>query len=105
MKDISQTEWNTLISKDENKVILDVRTPNEWAEGVIENAQLINIMDAQSFMQEIEQLDKSKNYYIYCRSGARSGQACQVMDSLGFNKTYNLIGGILEWSGKTIIPN
>ena len=98
MKDITQTEWEELTSKDVNKVILDVRTPNEWAEGVIENAVLINIMEAQSFMESIENLDKSKNYYIYCRSGGRSGQACQVMDSLGFGTTYNLIGGMMKWT-------
>lgn len=101
MKDITQTEWEELTSKDDNKVVLDVRTPNEWAEGVIENAVLINIMEAQSFMESIENLDKSKNYYIYCRSGGRSGQACQVMDSIGFGTTYNLIGGMMKWTGKT----
>ena len=55
-------------------------------------------------MESIELLDKSKNYYIYCRSGGRSGQACQVMDSIGFGITYNLMGGMMEWKGETCLP-
>ena len=104
MKNLTQADWSTSI-KEDNTVILDVRTPNEWAEGIIENAILINILEPQSFMGEIENLDKSKNYYVYCRSGARSGQACQVMNSIGINETNNLSGGILEWTGKTVFPN
>ena len=104
MKNLTQADWSSSIKKD-NTVILDVRTPNEWAEGIIENAILINILEPQSFMGEIENLDKSKNYYVYCRSGARSGQACQVMNSIGINETNNLSGGILEWTGKTVLPN
>ena len=104
MKNLTQAEWSASIPE-ENTVILDVRTPNEWAEGIIENAVLINILEPQSFMREIEKLDKSKNYYVYCRSGARSGQACQVMNSIGINEANNLIGGILEWTGKTVLPN
>ena len=104
MKNLTQAEWSTSFTED-NTVILDVRTPNEWAEGIIENAIMINILEPQSFMTSIEKLDKNKDYYIYCRSGARSGQACQVMNSIGINKTNNLTGGILEWTGKTVLPN
>ena len=104
MKNLTQAEWSNSITKD-STVILDVRTPNEWAEGIIENAIMINILEPQSFMNEIEKLDKNKNYYVYCRSGARSGQACQVMNSIGINEANNLSGGILEWTGKTVLPN
>jgi len=104
MKNLTQAEWSSSIAEN-NTVILDVRTPNEWAEGIIKNAILINILEPQSFMGEIEKLDKSKNYYVYCRSGARSRQACQVMNSIGINEANNLSGGILEWTGKTVLPN
>lgn len=104
MRDITQTEWNDMISKDDNHVILDVRTPNEWSEGIIENAHLINILEPQPFMEAINNLDKSKNYYVYCRSGVRSGQACQVMNSIGIETAYNLIGGMMEWNGETCSP-
>ena len=44
--------------------------------------------------------DKSKNYYVYCHSGVRSVQACQIMKTFGFNNLYNLLGGISEWTGQ-----
>jgi len=104
MKNLTQAEWSSSFT-DDNTIILDVRTPDEWAEGIIENAVMINILDPQSFMTSIEKLDKNKKYYVYCRSGARSGQACQVMNSIGINEANNLSGGILEWTGKTVLPN
>ena len=104
MKNLTQAEWSSSFTED-NTLILDVRTPDEWAQGIIENAIMINILDPQSFMAAIEKLDKSKDYYIYCRSGARSEQACQVMNSIGFSETNNLIGGILDWTGKTVMPS
>jgi len=104
MKNISETEWEALISNDDNAVIIDCRTPDEWEEGVIANAILMNIQDPQSFMDAVNKLDKEKNYYLYCRSGARSVQACQVFESVGVNNTHNLLGGILAWKSKTILP-
>jgi rhodanese-related sulfurtransferase len=53
-------------------------------------------------MQEIGKLDKGKSYYIYCRTGVRSANSCHLMKELGFAKTYNLIGGIVDWNGETI---
>ena len=58
----------------------------------------------QGFIYEIEELDKNKNYYVYCRSGARSAKACQIMNELGINNAYNLLGGILDWEGDTVNP-
>lgn len=104
MKNLNQTEWQELIAKDSNAVILDARTPKECAEGIIENAIMIDFLDAPTFKSEIEKLDKSKNYYVYCRSGNRSGQACQLLNNLGVKNTFNLSGGILAWTGKTVIP-
>jgi len=98
MNNISKTEWKELIEEDKNAVILDVRTPHETREGIIENALMINILEPQSFMSGIEELDKDKNYFVYCRSGVRSVQACQVLESIGIKTTYNLLGGILEWN-------
>ena len=51
-----------------------------------------------------ETLDKSKNYYVYCRSGARSANACAIMNELGFENAYNLLGGIIEWDGDIVEP-
>ncbi|NND62278.1 MAG: rhodanese-like domain-containing protein [Flavobacteriaceae bacterium] len=103
MQDLTQSQWREQISNDENAVILDVRTDMEVAEGIIPNAQQINIQNAAGFMQKANDLDKSKNYYIYCKSGGRSAQACMILNSLGFQNTYNLLGGITEWEGETTV--
>ena len=104
MKNITQEEWKSLIEEDENAVIIDSRRPEEWEMGIIENSLMINIMDFVDFEQKAAQLDPSKNYYVYCRSGVRSVTACNILESQGLNSTFNLLGGILSWSGKTVIP-
>ena len=99
MADLTQEEWTKKLSEDSNAVILDVRTPEEVEEGVIKDAMHIDIYTGQAFVDALQDLDKSKNYYVYCRSGNRSGQACAIMNSLGFVNAYNLQGGVLEWEG------
>lgn len=100
MKEITQEEWREQLKHDKDAVILDVRTPEEVEDGYLPDSKNIDIYKGQGFVEEIEKLDKSKNYYIYCRSGQRSAQACQLMDQMGFNNTYNLRGGMLEWEGE-----
>lgn len=99
MANLTQEDWKTQLDNDTNAVVLDVRTDAEVAEGIIPNAIQINIYEGQGFIYKLEELDKSKNYYVYCRSGNRSGQACAIMNQLGFKNAYNLVGGILEWQG------
>lgn len=102
MEHLAQEEWVEELEKDENAVVLDVRTENEVREGIIKNAIHIDIYKGQEFVNALEDLDKSKNYFVYCRSGNRSGQACAIMDQLGFNNAYNLQGGILQWTGDLV---
>lgn len=102
MEDLSQEEWVEQLANDTNAVVLDVRTDAEVAEGIIQNAIHIDIHQGQAFVNALEALDKSKNYYVYCRSGNRSGQACNIMEQLGFNNAYNLEGGMLEWAGDVV---
>ena len=97
--DLSQNEWWTKAQEDKNSIILDVRTAEECEEGMIPNAINIDIYKGQGFIYQIEELDKSKNYYIYCKAGGRSGQACNIMNQLGFETTYNLAGGFMQWKG------
>ena len=101
---LNQTDWVSQLEADENAVILDVRTDDEWNEGYIPNAVNIDIYKGQGFIYEVDQLDKSKNYYVYCKAGARSEQACQIMSQLGFENTYNLLGGFLQWRGAVETP-
>lgn len=98
--DLSQLDWNTKLLESDNAIVLDVRTSDECEEGIIPNAILIDIYKGQGFIDEVVALDKSKIFFIYCRSGSRSAQACAVMNQLGFEKTYNLIGGFNDWEGE-----
>ena len=102
MEDLTQEEWTEQLAADEKAVVLDVRTEEEVADGIIPNAIHIDIYRGQEFIEEIEGLDKDKHYYVYCRSGNRSGQACRIMEELGFENAYNLEGGILEWNGDVV---
>ena len=96
-RDISVEEFKELSQKDDH-VILDVRAESEYEEGKIPNHILINYFD-HDFTEQIEKLDKSKNYLVYCRSGNRSGKACAEMADMGFTgDLYNLDGGINAWN-------
>ena len=77
--------------------ILDVRTPAEWNEGIIEGAIMANIYE-DDFDQQLEKLDKDKPVAVYCKSGGRSGQAMAKMHDMGFKEVYNLNGGIGAWN-------
>lgn len=99
MADLSQEDWKKQLEEDNNSVVLDVRTQEEVDMGIITDAIHIDIYKGQGFIYKLEELDKTKNYYVYCRSGGRSGQACAIMNQLGFNNAYNLIGGFSEWQG------
>ena len=76
----------------EDAVLIDVRTPGEYAEGHLENAQNINWYDAD-FAQQFDGMDKQKTVYVYCRSGKRSMEAQKKLQSLGFEHVINLEGG------------
>ncbi len=97
MKTYSLEEWEKALKNDEKAVVIDVRSTDEFAEGHLEGATLIDVQDPQHFVDEIAKLDKSSNYYIYCNSGNRGNQACLVMDYNGFEHTFNLEGGYQAW--------
>ncbi len=102
MADLSQDEWAEQLANDADAVVLDVRTEEEMEEGYIQGAINIDIYQPQEFMDELGQLDKSKSYYVYCRSGNRSRQACALLNSIGISNAFNLEGGVLEWEGELI---
>jgi len=80
-------------------VIIDVRTPAEFQQGHIEGAVLIDIL-SPSFNNKINSLDKTKQYFVYCRSGNRSRRAMDFMEKLKFEKVYNMKGGFKDWASK-----
>mgnify|MGYP001600472999 FL=1 len=99
--DLTQEEWSSKLASDNKAYLLDVRSLEEFEEGHIPNATMLDIRQPESFMEGVQSMNSSKHYYIYCRSGARSAQACQVMNQNGIENTYNLLGGFMEWEGET----
>ena len=104
MQHLSQEAWAAQLAADEKAVILDVRTEEEWAEGIIPGAILNDIYKGQGFIYQVEELEKNKNYYVYCKAGGRSAQACAIMNQLGFENTFNLEGGFMQWKGEVAFP-
>ena len=96
---ISADEFQKRISEDSNGVLLDVRTPDEVAGGKIEGAMNIDFR-APDFAEKVNQLDKTKTYYLYCAGGSRSKKAAEVMKSNDFKRIYELDGGYNGWSSQ-----
>jgi phage shock protein E len=94
-QDLSPEDFHRKIM-DKAGILIDVRTPEEYAEGHL--AGSINIdFKAADFRQRIDSLDKKGTYLLYCRSGNRSGKAMDEMKGEGFSGLYNLEGGIEAW--------
>lgn len=79
--------------------LLDVRTPEEVAEGALEAAQNINFYDSD-FKDKLSKLDKNKPVFVYCRSGGRSGKCAQMCKDMGFKEIYNMKGGWQNYSSQ-----
>jgi phage shock protein E len=91
IKNVSPAEFVLLMAKP-NTVVLDVRTPEETALGVIEGAISIDVQ-SPDFVTKVEALDKTQEYLVYCKAGSRSALACEKMQTMGFKALYNLEGG------------
>jgi rhodanese-related sulfurtransferase len=87
---------NTIDKKPLNVIIIDVRTPEEYNAEKIEGAIIIDYKN-ENFKEKITELDKSKVYFIYCRSGRRSSNSRIIMNDLGIKNVFDLEGGILAW--------
>jgi len=93
---LSVEEAKTILAEEPGAVFLDVRTPEEFNEGHIEGAVLINFFD-EDFKERVEALDKDKPVYIYCRSGNRSQQAGMILTQMGFQEVYDIEAGYIGW--------
>lgn len=100
-KVLKQVEYEQAIKNSKQVQLIDVRTAEEYNEGHLENALNININD-NNFKELAQKLNKEIPVYIYCRSGVRSRKAGAVLEKMGFKQIFDLQGGILSWSGKTI---
>ena len=102
IENITPQEAFILIQDNEDNpdfVIIDVRTPEEFAEEHLENAANIDSR-SETFRDKLNNLDKNKTYLIYCRSGRRSRNALDIMEELTFREAYNMSGGIIEWKAE-----
>ncbi|MCM3443215.1 rhodanese-like domain-containing protein [Metabacillus halosaccharovorans] len=97
MKQFTAKEVENMLTQGQNLNIIDVREVEEVEAGKIPGAIHIPLGLLEFRMNE---LDKSKEYIMVCRSGGRSGRACQFLDSYGFN-VINMTGGMLDWEGET----
>lgn len=96
---VTAAEFKKKLKEAKEPILIDVRAPEEKVEGDIEGSVLMNMMEAD-FPMKIEKLDKSKEYFLFCRSGGRSASACEYMNNLGFQTCYNLEGGIRAWNNE-----
>ena len=90
---ISPSELNSL---DKEILLIDVRTPEEYSAGHIENSVNIDIK-SDNFSSLIDELDREQEVYVYCKIGGRSNYAAKKMKEMGFKKIYDLDGGIKQW--------
>ncbi len=93
---LNPTEFNNTLHQLDNALLMDVRTPGEYAEGHIQDAVNINVT-ASDFEKNIEKLDKDQPVLVYCRSGHRSQKAAKLLQQHGFSKIYELSNGIMGW--------
>jgi rhodanese-related sulfurtransferase len=87
------------ILETEDMQLVDVRTPKEYKEGHIKNSQNIDY-NSPTFDEDISKLDKTKPVILYCKSGKRSAKCSEKLIKAGFEKIYELEGGITEWKFK-----
>lgn len=83
-----------------NNVLIDVRTPEEYAEGHVPGAINLNVKD-DNFWKKVSELDSTKNYYIYCRSGVRAKSAEAIMLENNLKKVHTFQDGMLTYEGET----
>lgn len=94
---LSPADFQKSVQADSTAVVLDVRRPDEYAEGHLSGAVSLDWLDTEKFVQGMERLDKAKTYYVYCRSGRRSHDAAQKMMAAGLH-VVDMQGGYLAWT-------
>ena len=102
-RQISMEEAVTMMAQESGYIILDVRRADEFAAGHIPNA--INVANEDIGTDEIAQLpNKDQLIMVYCRSGRRSKEAAEKLVKLGYTNIVEF-GGILDWTGETVIKD
>ena len=97
VRDVTAREAADILSRRDDVIILDVRTPAEYDEGHLAGARLLPVTDPD-FEQRLDALDRDATYLVHCRSGSRSRRAVDAMRKMGFRNILHMSGGILEWN-------
>jgi phage shock protein E len=100
LTNVAPGEVKQLLQKDDNLVVLDVRTPAEFEKGHLKNALNIDFL-ADDFEKQLGELDKDKTYLLYCKTANRSGKAVETMRAKGFRTLYHSTSGfdVLKQAG------
>jgi len=99
IQNVSVSKASGIISDNDGSpdfVLLDIRTPDEFNEERLAGSVNLDYYES-SFESDLDAMDKSRMYLIYCRTGTRSGNALDMMDDLDFEEVYNMLGGIVDW--------
>ncbi|MGJ8696487.1 MAG: rhodanese-like domain-containing protein [Verrucomicrobiaceae bacterium] len=96
IQDVTAEEAKALLSLDDGPQVIDIRTPEEFAEGHLPGAIMIDFKNPD-FKNKLAELDRSKEYLFHCRSGGRSTQSIDAWKELGFGKIYHLNKGFISW--------
>lgn len=104
--DITPAKVEQLLAGKDAPTVIDARTAEEYAEGHIKGAILIDVK-ADDFEEKLGKLDRSKAYIVHCRSGVRGAKAVAVFEKLGFEKVYHMHEGMMAWedAGKPVEKN
>ena len=97
---LSLADFKKILAETPNPQLIDVRTPAEFSDGAIEGAKNIDFHGADFLKKMTTGLDKNQTVFVYCKSGGRSGKACQKLSESGFVKIYDLSGGYTAWSAQ-----
>lgn len=97
LQNLSPLEFKNLFESVPESILLDCRTPNEYAFSRIEGARNFDYL-SKDFVANMESLDPSATYLVYCRSERRSLRTCTLLQNGGFTNIYNLDGGLINWT-------
>ncbi|RNB85785.1 rhodanese-like domain-containing protein [Brevibacillus nitrificans] len=96
-QEVTTEQVEQRLSRDPEIQLIDVRNPDEYEDGHIPGAKLIPLPELPARTNEI---DHNREVIFICRSGNRSGKACEYLAQLGYSQMYNMVGGMLAWTGK-----
>jgi len=97
IQDVNVASLKSMLDRNSDIILLDVRRPDEIEMGTIPGNKVYAVYGSEDFEEALEQLDKSKSYYVYCGAGVRSSKTLDIMKTMGFDSVVNIEGGFGAW--------